>query len=204
MARVFFPGPQRVLSYWLMAATTVVLFSGVLHSSPANAVPITYTYDGVGSGTIGTSTFSGAAFSIVASADTDNIQPWSNADLQNTHLSTSIHISGVGTFDILTASHTWIAQNCCAGIGEDLSSNWITMNSTQLIDVGYGLDTNIGPIIDNSPSNINQFTGVSTSGGTMAFSSVSTVSFTATVVPEPSTAILLTIGLVGLGYSKKR
>ena len=128
-------------------------------------------------------------------ADTDNIGPWRRfADLQNTHLSAAIAISGLGSFDLVDASHTWIGQGCCAGLGADLGWNWVTINESALINVGYGLDASLGPVLDTSPDDVDQFNGVFTSGGALSFSSMNSVTFTA--VPEPKLSLLLGLGLV--------
>ena len=178
---------------------------------PAFGVPITYTYQGVGSGTLGTQSFTSAQFTFTAQADTNNIAPWVNAGggPQNTHLSATILITGLGVFGVTTPSHTWLAQGCCGGLGADLSANWVTIDEPALIGVGYGLDTNFGPVVDNSPSHVNQFTNVGTGGGTLRFSSISTVTFTASTnaVPEPSTFAMLGISggaLVVIRLRKKR
>jgi hypothetical protein len=172
-----------------------VLATVFAFDTTANAEPILYRYTGIGSGSLGSSSFESASFTIRASADTDNIATWVDADLQNTHLSTSIEIDGLGTVDITTPSHTWIDQACCGGIGEDLSSNWITIDESGLF--GYGLDTDLGPIVDTSPLDVVQFSGVSTSGGSLTFDSISSVTFVATV-PEPGLSVLLAIAVAPL------
>jgi hypothetical protein len=169
-------------------------FLGILHSLPASAEAITYIYDGIGSGSLGASSFDSVAFIITALADTDNISPWpAAADLQNTHLSTSIQIAGLGTFDIFTPSHTWIgsAEEPSGGLGKDLGINWITIQHPGL--VGYQLDTALGPLLDTTPEHWDQFNNVTTSGGSLSFSFMTSVTFTA--APEPSRWLLLAAGL---------
>jgi hypothetical protein len=181
---------KRVLVFCALAAIAVPVFGG----------PITYTYDGSGAGTLNGQQFNGA-FTFTAQADTSNITPWADAGggPQNTHLSATLAIAGLGVFDVLTPSHTWLAQNCCGGLGANLSSNWITLSTPAFVSVGYGLDTSFGPIVNTAPSNVNQFNGVSTSGGILNFQSIETVTFTASTgpgVPEPGT---LSVFVGGLG-----
>jgi hypothetical protein len=160
----------------------------------AQASPITYVYDGFGTGTLGGSPFTDAAFTITASADTDNITVWSHASggPQYTHLSTLIDIAGLGSFSITAPSHSWISgsDNGWGGLGENLSSNWITLEEPALF--GYGLDTLFGPVLENSPLHVDQFNDVATTGGTLGFSSISSVTFAA--IPEPATLSLLALG----------
>ncbi len=192
---------KKLLNVGLMLAASAMV--------PLFATPITYTYAGQGSGALGTQSFTRATFTFTAQADTANITPWVSAGggPQNTHLSATINIEGLGTFSVLSPSHTWLAQNCCAGLGANLGANWITLNEPSFTSIGYGLATNLGPIVDNSPDNINQFNGVSTSGGNLSFSDMTTVTFTATTgsdVPEPSTLAAAGIGCACLLLLRRR
>ena len=187
--------------------TQITLLASALilgSSSRAVAGPIYYVYSGVASGSLGSTTFDMATFSIVGTGDTDNISSsWASADLQNTHLSTTIDIAEIGLFSIDTPSHTWIAEDCCAGLGHDLGTNWITIFEAGFNNVGYGLDTVLGPILEEDPSSA-QFNTVATSGGTLSFTTMEYVTFQAltqapatptTSVPEPSSRLLLGSGL---------
>jgi len=167
----------------------------------ALALPIVYTYSGVGSGMVGGTTFGDASFTITANADTDNIQPWMNAfgGPQNTHLSTSIQIAGVGIFTIITPSHTWLSQTNSGGLGANLGTNWITLDAPEFVSVGYGLATNFGPVVDSTPSDFSQFYGVQTSGGSLSIEPIQTVTFQAALVPEPATYALMLVGVAALG-----
>ena len=168
----------------------------------AQAAPITYVYDGIGTGTLEGSPFTSAAFTITASADTTNITVWADATYgpQNTHLSSLIDITGLGSFSITAPSHSWMSgtDNGRGGLGANLGPNWITFEDPDLI--GYGLDTLFGPVLENSPLNIDQFAGVATTGGTLVFSSISSVTFTA--IPEPATFTLTILALLGMGWRR--
>ena len=177
-------------------------------ANPVFSAPITYSYAGTGTGILGTQAFNNAAFIITAQADTANITSWIYAGgaPQNTHLSTTIAITGLGLFDVTTPSHTWLAQNCCGGIGANMIRNWITLDVPAFIAIGYGLDTALGPIVDNSPDHVNYFVGVNTSGGILNFNSANSVTFTASLasVPEPGTLSVVGIGIVGLFLFRTR
>lgn len=177
-----------------ISTSTVLTAAWLAFPLFAQASPITYVYDGFGTGILGGSPFTDAAFTITASADTDNITAWPYASggPQNTHLSTLIDIAGLGSFSITTPSHSWISalDTGRGGLGENLDGNWITLEEPALI--GYGLDTVLGPVLENSPLHVNQFNNVATTGGALDFSSISSVTFTA--IPEPATLILLGLG----------
>lgn len=197
----------------MINVTQIILlaFALVLGSSVrAFAAPIYYIYLGVGSGSVGSTVFDAVTFTIIATADTDNIAPWSSADLQNTHLSTTIEIADVGLFSIDTPSHTWILEDCCGGLGRDLATNWITIGEAGFNSVGYGLDTILGPILEENPFST-QFHTVATSGGVLSFTAMEHVTFEALTqapstipIPEPSSLLLLGSGLWAALAARRR
>ena len=178
----------------------VVVGALALMPSLASASPITYTYTGTATGSLDVTGFGPAAFVITALGDTANIGSWlPNGNFQNTHSSASIDLAGFGVFTFAVPTHTWIAEGCCMGFGKDLGANLLTLFSTAgLTDVGYGLDTAIGPISAPNAGTQGQFVGIATTGGLLTFSSVSDVTFeasTAPEVPEPATLLLFGTGL---------
>jgi hypothetical protein len=170
----------------------------------ALAVPISYIYSGVGSGSLAGNAFS-TSFVIEAQADTDNVAPWVNATVQNTHLSAKISIGGIGTFAFTQPSHTWAAAGFGGGIGEDLSINWLTLWNAPM--GSYDLVSNFTSTGAGDTSG--QFVNVATTGGLLSVSSLQgAVTFEARLgaspVPEPMTWVLFGIGLAGLGVARGR
>lgn len=183
-----------------------ILAAALLMPMGAWAVPITYIYSGTGSGSLAGTDFFSTGFVITAQADTDNIAPWGNATVQNTHASATITLSGFGTFSFTAPTHTWIADNCCMGIGADLSSNYLTLFSPAIASVGYALATDIGPIFDAFATTQGQFTGIETSGGELSITQLNGASFQAitSAVPEASASVLMALGLAAIGLAARR
>ncbi len=164
---------------------------------------LTFTHEGNGSGTLNGAPFSASDFVITAVGDTANRESYS-AGWFIDHSSASILIDGLGDFDILTGTRTFVNNNSQmvgfsrAGIrGADLFdgptdaqfATWDMLDSTGPISGSVRLTqwTN-DPLID-------------TGGGILKFHNNSgNGMFTA--VPEPTTLILL--GLGGLVVRKRR
>jgi hypothetical protein len=167
------------------------------------AVLITFTHTGVGSGTIDTHSFSDASFTITAVGDTVDRYSFSNGN-PNTgyaidHLTASISIVGVGTFNFTAGTRFFVSNtNQTVGFGRDNGwdlfdgptssafSNWDMLSSV-------GTETGTAWLMQWSQS-----TPVTTDGGVLTFQNGScSTTFTA-VVPEPATWSLLLLGIVAL------
>jgi PEP-CTERM motif len=184
----------------LVALATVLLLPFA-----ASASPITYIYSGVGDGSFNGTAFDDASFTITATADTANIGVWSSADLQNTHSSATVTISGfAGTFSFSDPTHTWIAESCCMGFGQNLGKNLLTFFDPAIASVGYGLATALGPVTDLTAGTQGQFVNEATSGGALTITSVNEATFQAVAVPEPSTYALMALGLAGVAFAARR
>lgn len=176
----------------------------VAGANVAWAVPIQYVYTGTASGSVDGTPFAEAAFTVLADADTDHVTTWFAGTLQNTHASATLTLAGFGAGSFTRASQTWIAENCCMGLGENFSINWLNLPSSALTGVGWNMKTAIGPVLDPAASTQGQFVNVGTSFGRVTFDAVSDVTFQAVLVPEPASVVLMLVGLAGLASLGRR
>lgn len=178
----------------------------------STAVELQIVETGVGTGMIGTTAFSDAPFTITALANTDNRLPFDGVPgyFFIDHDSASVSIDNVGTFQILSETRTYVYNvtpmvGFARGgeVGADLYVAQDAAFST------WDLLTPIGPIattgvISEWAQTQKYNTPIDTDGGVLIFndSDKSPETFTATVVPEPPTLMLLELGAIGLFASR--
>jgi hypothetical protein len=184
-------------------------FLCVAGAGRTQADPIIYTFAGVGSGTLGTESFSDAAFTVTISADTANIVT-SPILFGLSHVpasSATIFVNGLGTVPILTQLGVANSQNLETTGPADITLN-VSSDSTlspifelPLGTKDYLLSESIGPVGGRTLMQPDSFTPFTTSDGDFAFSSLLIVTFQAALqpVPEPAPLALLCAGGVTLG-----
>lgn len=180
---------HSLLSRLRQGAVVLVAAVGLAASSGAAlAAGVTFTHDGsFGSGTLDGTPIGPAAFSIVATADTNNIESSGNV-FSLDHVTASITISGLGTFDFITATRTFVNQGLnIVGFSRDgLGGSDLFNGPTNGAFGTYDLSTSIGPI--GGAGNILQWTSsdIVTSGGVLNLDSFFTdAQFTAVVGDTP-------------------
>jgi hypothetical protein len=79
----------------------------------ARAAPIVFTHSGIGSETIGVTAITDAGFTITAFADTDDRCPPNpgNSSFSTVHSAASISIEGIGSFQFITPTLTYVDGN---------------------------------------------------------------------------------------------
>lgn len=182
-------------------------------SLQAKAVEIDFVQSAVGFGTIGNTNFSNTPFTITAIGDTANRLAFNTSGTSGfsiQHSSCSITIGSLGTFQFQFATRTFVNNNFkMIGL-----ANFHPLSPTGSTDLFDGLMDNsfatwdmlssIGPstgnvfvaFLDNSEPTSGGMLTMTVPGGPMTFS--------ATIVPEPATVVLLVLGGLGLLTCRNR
>ena len=179
----------------------------ILFAASSYADTITFTHTGIGSGVIGTTSFSNAAFTITDGGDTTNVEAIGGGfSLEDAFA--SIEISGVGTFDFTSATRTFVSGDIVGfsrgtTMGSDLFDG---PNSAAFAT--WDMLTSIGPISGSGQLLQWSMSAVDTTGGVLVFDNSDTDTvFTATVgtaVPEPAETIPFGVAVVIIAILAKR
>ena len=184
--------------------TLAIVFSFIaLVMSEAPAGVLEFTLEGNGSGTLSGNPFQASDFVITAVGDTGDRASHPNGWYIN-HISASISIDGLGDFDILTETRTFVNNNTLTvgfsrgNYGSDLFNglNDAVFDTWDMLGP-IGPISGLGRLMqwDMSPQ-------IYTTEGILLFNTDSDVGATFTAVPEPATICLL--GLGGLGLLRRR
>jgi hypothetical protein len=173
-----------------------------LAASAVSASPITMIHDGSGSGTIDGVSFT-SVFTITTTGNTDDRVNFGSGWFID-HTSASINIAGVGTFDFITPTRTFVNNNIPlvgfsrAGIsGSDLFNG---PGNAEF--ASWDMTTSIGPL--SGGGNLIQWGSedVMTSGGVLFFADGFTDAQFTAIVPAPASLAL--IGLAGITATRRR
>jgi len=181
----------------------------VLYVPSSFADPITFTYQGTATGSLGGTGFINTAFTITANGNTANrIQ--SQVGFTIVHDSVAITLTGLGTFIFITPTQTAV-NNISAFVvfGTPSPPLALLVSSTNPVFSTWDMLSSIGPVAGTGTAQQWTLTHVLTSGGRLVFDSGQAVpgTFTATVtapVPEPATLVMALSGLAGLAGVLRR
>lgn len=178
-----------------------------LTASAASAAVMTFNHSGIGSGTLNGVPFSNKKFTITATGDAPVNFPGGRA-IQ--HDSASITMEELGTFNFLSLTRTFV-NNDVAIVGFSRSENNGTDGSDLFngpvspVFAAWNLQSNIA-MVSGVGRLIQWGSGMTTSGGLLFFNTdeATTASFSASVVPEPTSAVLTLAGASVLLLKRRR
>jgi hypothetical protein len=171
----------------------IVLISAAMCCLAA-ASPVIYTLSGIGTGSLGADPFSDASFTITSTADTSDITESLDVFSVSDSLAT-LFVSGLGTATFTIPTMTVDNTAGAAAISAPVQNMAILANFSPAFS-SYDLNSSLTPVT-GTPA-FNSDTGFGTTAGDFSLSSVSSVTFQAEVVPEPSVFALLGIASIGL------
>ena len=169
---------------------------------PAAAATITLSHAGsaLAGGSIGGVAFGPTDFVITAVGDTNNREDF-GFGYALAHRSASIAIDGVGSFDFVDPTRTFV-NNDVQGVGFGSPVGDLFDGPLNTAFASYGLDTSIGPISGRGEIIQWGLLNITTSGGTLLLTSSPDVpaSFEANVapIPLPAGGLLLLTALAGV------
>jgi hypothetical protein len=174
-------------------------------TSQVRAASVTFTETAIGSGSLGSQSFSNALITLTAIADTSNV--FSTGQGSSTNIGLSVDVAGIGSGTIDTTD-TVAAFEVAVGYSSQIVGFYglVLGGSLDILSVtnaalsNYNLQSSIGPLSGSTSSSLSQT--YATSVGNFTIISISgTGTFTGIVassVPEPGSLVLSGFGALGV------
>lgn len=193
-------------------ALILTVFFSLTGYEKTPAQGIIYMFSGVGSGTLGAGSFHDAAYDITLFADTSDIvtSPLLFGDSYVPDLSATVFVNGLGTSTINSQMRVRDFENlgmtgpATISLYNGDNASYAAILAVHPGSKNYSLSEPIGPIggtlFDSSGASF------TTSAGDFSFSSLSSVTFQATLqsAPEPSLPALVCIGGFTFGFLTRK
>ncbi|MBV8706446.1 MAG: hypothetical protein JO028_04605 [Acidobacteriaceae bacterium] len=162
----------------------------------AAASAITYTEQTMGTGKLGASSFTNALVTITFAGDTTNVSNFSPGILVNSPGTALVTVVGVGTASFTDTLAVFDHQLEQAFGIVDLSAGSDVLDLQNPAFATYDLRTSLGSV--SSPSFVNAGETFNTTRGGFSLTAAGDATLTASTVPELSSLLLLSLGLVGV------
>jgi MYXO-CTERM domain-containing protein len=184
-----------------------------LSAGAACGTPITFTFVGTATGTLGTTPFTAASYTVTSSADTSDVL-FTADNYWVTAISSSIDIAGLPSLTFTDPMFWADPQGAGDIVFGDLSTDPSLFPGILGITVlfqgleTYNLQSSFGPVyspIDFPSSIFDSFQDIPTNEGLLSLvASDETFQATEATTPEPGSMLLAAIGLAGLPAVRRR
>lgn len=200
-------GLYRALNPTFVVSMAVLSCLGFGFTSPSHASPIQFVFEGIAEIQIDAQNFSGA-FRIEALADTNDIEISPSLSSHSVFVPASATI--LGPFGTGTFSQPVRIRSFQAGLLGGLDGIGFSAFNGDLFSAvfdpifdGFHLDSALGPVALADPLPIAS-AGAQLDIGQLSLTGVRNLTFTSTPIPEPSSALLIAGGLIGLRLTRRR
>jgi hypothetical protein len=198
-----------------LGLAAIVLGSMACEPGRAGAAFVTYTETGVGSGTLGASSFTNALITFTQTSDTNSVilgnpPPSGVIFFGAPDFTSTVNVAGLGTASITVPTFTQSTSSiefAGVGLGDPNSGQPlpILLGVSALALRTYDLRSSIGPITGTTISLPLGQPFATNLGPFVLASTAATATFQATVVPEPSSLALCVLGVAAVAsYGRRR
>jgi hypothetical protein len=180
-----------------ISTAVLVIFA----ATAAFCTPVTYSFSGIASGTVGVTAFNNVTFNVTSFADT-SLVTLIGSTWQVQATSTTLNIAGFSPITFAGSTFWGVPQGSSdvifANSAISIPTGLLGITSVDLLT--YDLRSSIGPLfsgLDFESSVFHNFTNIPTSQGLVTLTAANDT-FTASVAPEPASESFLGVGVLAL------